>query len=89
MITQFQLLDDVGEVIGEGEIENDMYRLFSAEFPNGYKEFKTLEAMFAACGGVAIQPWMFQTPARTRQLGLLDDDVEYRAATDARMPSRE
>ena len=93
MITEFHLLDDVGKVIGEGEIENgevsgkashevtaslsprtsrDVYRLFSDEFPNGYKEFETPEAMFAQCGGKAIQPKMFPTPARTRQLGLFD-----------------
>lgn len=72
MVTEFQLVDRVGKVLGEGEIENDVYRLFSAEFPNGYKEFETLEAMLAECGGVAIQPQMFPSPARTRQLGLLD-----------------
>lgn len=69
MVTKFQLVDRVGKVIGEGEIENGVYRLFSSHFPNGYEEYKTLEAMFAQCGGVAIQPQMFQTPARTRQLG--------------------
>jgi len=72
MITQFQLLDGIGKVLGEGEIEDGVYRLFSADFPNGYAEFETLEAMFAASQGVAIQPQMFQTPARTRQLGLFD-----------------
>ena len=117
MITEFQLLDNVGEVIGEGEIENAaaekklslstdkdslsfhhhddsdrdgeshevtsslsprtsaVYRLFSGEFPNGsYKEFETLEAMFAASEGVAIQPMMFPCLARTRQLGLFPED---------------
>ena len=102
MITQFRLVDRVGKVLGEGEMENvearhhddsdrvtsTVYRLFSPDLPDGYAEFETLEAMFAQCGGVAIQPQMFPTPARTRQLGLLDD-VEYRAATDARMPPRE
>ena len=72
MITKFHLVDGIGKVLGEGEIENGVYRFFSAEFPNGYKEFKTLEAMFEECRGVAIQPQMFQTPARTRQLGLFD-----------------
>lgn len=72
MITKFHLVDSVGKVLGEGEIENGVYRLFSADFPNGYEEFKTLEAMFAASGGVAIQPQMFPSPARTRQLGLFD-----------------
>lgn len=60
-------------VSAEGEeTENGVYCLFSDEFPNGYKEFKTLEAMFKQCGSVAIQPQMFQTPARTRQLGLFN-----------------
>lgn len=78
MITQFRLVDNVGKTIGEGEIENDVYRLFSAHFPNGYEEYKTLKAMFAASGGCAIQPQMFQTPARTRQLGLFDEEMEDR-----------
>lgn len=72
MITQFQLVDSIGKVIGEGEIENDVYRLFSADFPNGYAEFKTLESMLAESQGVAIQPQLFASPARTRQLGLFD-----------------
>lgn len=72
MITKFHLVDGSGNVLGEGEIENGVYRLFSDAFSNGYEEFKTLEEMFAACGGIAIQPQMFQTPARTRQLGLFD-----------------
>lgn len=73
MITKFHLVDGMGKVLGEGEIENgNLYRFFSTEFPNGYKAFKTLEEMFAACGGIAIQPQMFPSPARTRQLGLFD-----------------
>ena len=103
MITEFQLLDNVGKVIGEGEIENAeahhhddsdrdgeshegtsslsprtsaVYRLFSvSEFPNvNHQEFETLEAMFAASEGVAIQPLMFPCLARTRQLGLFPED---------------
>lgn len=73
MITRFQLVNGVGEVLGEGEeTAEGVYRFFSAEFPSGYEEFKTLEEMFAACGGIAIQPQMFPSPARTRQLGLFD-----------------
>lgn len=76
MITKFRLVDGVGEVIGTGEIENTdsvVYRLFSSDFPNGYKEFETLEAMFAASAGVAIQPEMFLSAACTRQLRLFDE----------------
>lgn len=68
MITEFQLMSSDGKVLAYGEIDNDIYRLFSDDFPTGYKEFETLEEMFAVCGGVAIQPKMFETPARTRQL---------------------
>lgn len=71
MITKFRLVDRDGKVLGEGEeTAEGVYRFFSAEFINGYKEFKTLEEMFATCGGIAIQPQLFPSPARTRQLGL-------------------
>lgn len=72
MVTEFQLMSRDGKVLAHGEIDNDIYRLFSDDFPTGYKEFQTLEEMFAECGGVAIQPAMFETPARTRQLTLGD-----------------
>ena len=70
MVTKFQLLDSEGKVIADGEIENGMYRVFSAEAPNEYEEFENIEDMFAKSGGVGIQPMLFETPARTRQLGL-------------------
>ena len=67
MITEFQLMSKEGKVLALGEIDNDIYRLFSADFPTGYQEFQTLEEMFATSGGVAIQPSLFETSARTRQ----------------------
>lgn len=68
MITEFQLIDGESNILAEGEIDGDIYRVFSAELPGGYQEFETLRAMFATCGGVAIQPALFETPARVRQL---------------------
>ncbi|MCY3743606.1 MAG: hypothetical protein OXH00_21545 [Candidatus Poribacteria bacterium] len=73
MVTKFQLINKEGKVLADGEIENDVYRVFSAQFPNGYKEFKHLEDIYAECGGNAIQPEMFCSPASTRQLGLFDE----------------
>lgn len=67
MITEFRLMSREGEVLALGEIDGDLYRLFSSDFPTGFREFETLEDMFEVCGGVAIQPSMFETPARTRQ----------------------
>ena len=71
MVTEFQLIDNVGNVIAHGEIDNDIYRLFSNDAPAEYEEFEKIEDMFAKSGGASIQPMMFQTPARTRQLNLL------------------
>ena len=70
MVTKFQLIDSEGKVLADGEIENGIYRVFSCEFSNGYAEFENLEDMYATCGGNAIQPEMFCSPASTRQLGL-------------------
>ena len=71
MITVFQIMDATGKAIGEGEIDGEVYRVFT----NGtnYQEYNDLDAMFAACGGVAIQPKMFQSEARTRQYRLMND----------------
>ena len=71
MITEFQLMGDGGKVLARGEIDGDLYRVFLPEFPNGYKEFKNLTEMLAETGGNGIQPSLFETPARTRQLDLL------------------
>ena len=70
MVTKFQLIDSEGKVLADGEIENGIYRVFSSEFSNGYAEFENLDDLFATCGGNAIQPEMFSSPASTRQLGL-------------------
>ncbi len=71
MVTPFQLMDTVGNTLADGEIDNGIYRLFSPQLPAGYQEFENLADMFAASEGVAIQPELFQTPAGTQQLGLL------------------
>ncbi|MCY3739955.1 MAG: hypothetical protein OXH00_02935 [Candidatus Poribacteria bacterium] len=71
MVKEFQLMDSVGKVIGHGEIDGDVYRLFSQDaVPNAYKEFESLETMLAASGGTGIQPALFDSPARPRQLNL-------------------
>ena len=72
MVKEFQLLNGVGKVIGHGEIDGDVYRLFSQDsVPNEYEEFESLEALFTASGGTGIQPALFDSPARPRQLNLL------------------
>lgn len=71
MVKEFQLMDGVGKVIGHGEIDGDIYRLFSQATPNEYEEFESLEALFAASNGTGIQPALFDSPARPRQLNLL------------------
>lgn len=68
MITQFQILDTEGNVIGHGEMDGDIYRVFSADLAGGYQEFESLKEMFAECGGHAIQPELFESPACARQL---------------------
>ena len=73
MVTQFDLVDGVGNVLAHGEIDGEIYRVFSDEFMGGYKEFADTAEIFAACGGCAIQPEMFQSPADPRQLTLLDE----------------
>lgn len=61
----------------------DIYRVFSDQFLGGCREFKDTAEIFAACGGCAIQPEMFQTPAGARQWTLFQtqggqDDGESR-----------
>lgn len=62
-----------------GEIDNNIYRVFSDQFLGGYKEFENTADLFAACGGCAIQPEMFQLPVDTRQLGLFTDTTRRKA----------
>ncbi len=84
-VIKFQLIDRVGNILMHGEIDNSevshhddrnrttsrtIYRVFSDKFLGGCKEFEDTAEIFAACGGCAIQPEMFQLPADTRQLGL-------------------
>ena len=71
MVTQFQVMDLAGNAIADGEIEDGIYRVFSELNPSDCKEYKNLDEMLAACDGIAIQPVMFETPPRTRQLNLL------------------
>ena len=63
-------MDLAGNPIADGEIDNDIYRVFSESNSSDCEEFKNLDEMLQACGGIAIQPVMFQTPPRTRQLNL-------------------
>lgn len=74
MVTEFELLDAAGKVLARGEIENDVYRVFSNKSPSDCEEFESLTEMLAKYGGVGIQPSMFKAPARTRQLTLLGND---------------
>lgn len=71
MVREFQLMDRAGKVIGHGEIDGDVYRLFSQAVATQCEEFESLEAMLAASGGAGIQPALFDSPARPRQLNLL------------------
>ena len=71
MITQFQIMDLAGDAIADGEIDGSIYRVFSDKHPSECEEFESLSEMLEACGGIAIQPMLFDTPPRTRQLNLL------------------
>ncbi len=73
MVTQFQVMDLAGDAIADGEIDGNIYRVFSDKHPSECKEYKSLPEMLKACGGIAIQPMLFETPERTRQLSLLGD----------------
>lgn len=75
MVKEFQLLDEVGKVIGHGEIDGDVYRLFSQADSNQYEEFGSLKALFAASNGTGIQPALFDSSARPRQLNLFGEEI--------------
>lgn len=64
-------MDAVGNVIGYGEMDGDIYRVFENKHTADCQEFENLETLLAACGGVGIQPSLFETPPRARQLNLL------------------
>lgn len=67
MITEFELMDATGNVLGRGEIDDGVYRLFANDRSTDFEEFESVEAMCEARGGIGIQPMLFQTRARTRQ----------------------
>ena len=101
MVTEFEVVDGIGNVIGYGEIESksgevggdgspptdtgsraeastaspdsagEMYRLFSNKHSSECQEFDNLKDMLTACGGAGIQPSLFETLPRDRQLNLL------------------
>lgn len=73
MVTEFQIMDAAGNALVNGEIDNGIYRVFSSELLGGCMEFETLEAMLAECGGIGIQPQLFQVPAGTQQLSLFQN----------------
>ena len=73
MVTKFQLMDAVGKVLARGEIDNNIYRVFSKQLPGGYQEFDDLQTMFDQCGGVGIQPELFETSAETQQLDVFQE----------------
>ena len=71
MVTEFEVLDKVGKVLATGEIDNGIYRVFSNVNTSHCTEYKDVAAVLKACGGTGLQPKMFPTQARTRQLDLL------------------
>lgn len=72
MVTEFQLMSAEGEVLAHGEIDNGIYRLFCSKNPTEYEEFDTLSELLAESGGNSIQPLLFETPARPRQLNITE-----------------
>ena len=68
MITEFDLINEWGQKVADGEIDGEVYRVFSERLPGGYQEFETLKEMFKTCEATAIQPALFPTPPRARQL---------------------
>ena len=76
MVTTFELMDSLGKVIAYGEIDGDIYRVFASKQTSECQEFDNMEDMFAACGGVGIQPSLFETSARDRQLNFLGGSTD-------------
>lgn len=73
MVTEFQLMSGDGKVLAYGEIDGKIYRVFADRQSSECQEFESLPDLYAACGGVAIQPSLFETAARARQLNLIED----------------
>ena len=72
MVTEFDLLNEEGKVIGRGEIDGDIYRLFPTnKHATACKEYTDLSVMLSESGGHTIQPYLFETQARTRQLNII------------------
>ena len=70
MITEFDLLDSNGRVVAQGEIDTSgVHRVFSKG--QDYEEFQSGTALLETYTGHAIQPHLFETYARTRQLKML------------------
>ncbi|MCG9132756.1 hypothetical protein J5I95_13845 [Candidatus Poribacteria bacterium] len=76
MVTEFQIMDAVGNALANGEIDGDIYRVFSKELLGGCMEFESLKEMLAECGGIGIQPQLFETPAGTQQMSLFQNKTE-------------
>ena len=72
-VTQFHIMDIAGNAIADGEIDGGIYRVFSKVRPTECEEFKNLPDMLEKCGGIAIQPSLLPSPARTRQLTLRNE----------------
>lgn len=70
MIREFEVLDVSGDRLMHGEIDGNIYRVFSDKFENGFQEFSELSELLDVCGGFCIQPVLFETEARPRQLSL-------------------
>lgn len=77
MVTEFEIMDAVGNVLANGEIDNGIYRVFSSELLGGCREFESLKEMLATCGGIGIQPQLFQTRAGTQQLSLFQNKADH------------
>ena len=71
VVTEFEVLDAVGKVLATGEIDNGIYRVFMDADSSHCEEYKEVSEVLKACGGVGLQPKMFPTRPRTRQLSLL------------------
>ena len=71
MVTTFEIMDSQGKVIGFGEIDGDVYRVFKNAITSECQEFDSIESMLAVCGGTGIQPSLFESPPRDRQLNII------------------
>lgn len=70
MIREFEVKDNTGNTIAQGEQDGEIYRLFTK---NGHRDFESVEAVLRATGGHALQPSLFETQKSVRQFGLFPD----------------